>query len=294
MLTFGRLLFPVDFSECCTQASPYVAGIARKFNSHVTLLHAFDAYDAFGYGAASGTIAYGVSEDSIRHQRESALAQFGDHVFEGLNVTRVFDFGDPAEMVTRYAREHQVGLIAMPTHGRGTFRSLLLGSVTSKVLHDAACPIWTTAHSETLAVASAEHMRTLLCAIDLYSETVRVIRAASEMAVTYGAVVRLVHAIGVPEAKAGSNMDESLKRFLFDTASEQIAAIQLEAGTHYEVCLRAGSISTVVAETAMKCHADLVIIGRSRPQQFLGRLLGRLRTNVGPIIRQSPCPVLSV
>ena len=145
-----------------------------------------------------------------------------------------------------------------------------------------------------LLSASAEHVHSVLCAIDLYSETVRVIRAASDMAAAYGAIVRLVHAIAAPEAKPGSNMDRGLERFLFDTAREQIAAIQLEAGTHYEVCLRAGSISTVVAETAMKCHADLVIIGRSRPQQFLGRLLGRLRTNVGPIIRQSPCPVLSV
>ena len=34
----------------------------------------------------------------------------------------------------------------MPTHGYGVFRRFLLGSVTSKVLHDLGCPVLTGAH----------------------------------------------------------------------------------------------------------------------------------------------------
>jgi nucleotide-binding universal stress UspA family protein len=289
-MTFHKILFPVDFSEHCTRAAPYVAGIARKFKGDITLLHAFDAYDAFGYGALSSTVAYGVSADSVRHQRESALTQFGSEVFEGSHVTRVFEVGDPADMVNRYAQEHRVDLIVMPTHGRGRFRSLLLGSVTAKVLHDATCPVWTTAHSETLASASAEHVHSVLCAIDLYSETVRVIRAASDMAAACGANVRLVHAIAAPEAKPGSNMDPGLERFLFDTAREQIAKCQEQAGTAWEVCLQNGRVSSVLRHSSMRSGAELVVIGRGHLQDRLGRF----RTHVGAIIRESPCPVLSV
>src|SRR5690242_15551316 len=45
MLRFPNVLFPVDFSDPCIHTAAYVAGIARKFASRVTLLHAFDAYD---------------------------------------------------------------------------------------------------------------------------------------------------------------------------------------------------------------------------------------------------------
>jgi nucleotide-binding universal stress UspA family protein len=290
-MTFHRILFPVDFSEHCTQAAPYVAGIARKFKGEITLLHAFDAYDAFGYGALSSTVAYGVSADSIRHRRESALTKFGSGVFDGgSNVTRVFEVGDPADVVNRYRQEHRVDLIVMPTHGRGTFRSLLLGSVTAKVLHDATCPVWTTAHSETLASASAEHVHRVLCAIDLYSEPIRVIRAASDMAAAYGALVRLVHAIAAPEAKPGSNLDPGLERFLFDTARQQIAKCQEQAGTAWEVCLQSGRVSSVLRHASMRSGAELVVIGRGHLQDRLGRF----RTHVSAIIRESPCPVLSV
>ncbi len=37
----------------------------------------------------------------------------------------------------------ELDLIMMPTHGGRHFRSLLIGSVTAKVLHDVRCPVWT-------------------------------------------------------------------------------------------------------------------------------------------------------
>jgi nucleotide-binding universal stress UspA family protein len=36
----------------------------------------------------------------------------------------------------------------MATHGTGLFRSLLIGSVTAKVLHDARCPVWIATRAE--------------------------------------------------------------------------------------------------------------------------------------------------
>jgi hypothetical protein len=64
--------------------------------------------------------------------------------------------GDPAREITDYAQEQGADLIMMPTHGYRTFRSLLLGSVTAKVLHDAACPVWTGVHVEDSPPAPAK------------------------------------------------------------------------------------------------------------------------------------------
>jgi hypothetical protein len=66
--------------------------------------------------------------------------------------------------------------------------------------------------------------------------------------------------------------------------------LQEEVGTKLEVCLEGGDVSTVVKGAAEHHQADLVIIGRGK----LRGPLGRLRTHSYGIIRDSPCPVLSL
>ena len=289
MLNFLRILFPLDFSDRCKQTAPYVAGIARKCHSQITLLHALDMSQTLAAPLLRREMLTSC-EDSIRRRRESELEEFAPGVFDGLLVTRVVELGDPAAIITRYAERNEIDLITLPTHGLGTFRWLLLGSVTSKVLHDSACAVWTTVHSEALPPTEAKEIRTIICGVDLYSEPVRIIEAASDMAANYGGLVQLVHAVYVPEARPGSDIYTGLKRFLFDAAGELIAKCQQEAGTNWEVCIQSGSVSSVLRDAIVHSEADLVVIGRGRLQNRFGRL----RTNVGAIIRDSPCPVLSV
>ena len=290
MLNFQNVLFPVDFSESAKHTASYVAWIARKFQGRVTLLHALDT-------SMTGTPVpllrpdlQASYEGLVRKRRESELAAFASGMFDGLSVTRVLEAGDAAETIVRYSEENEIDLVVMPTHGLGTFRWLLLGSVTAKVLHDIACPVWTMVHSETLASKETNEIRTIVCGVDPYSESARVIQAAFDIAAKCGAAVRLVHAILAPQARPESTLDAEFKRYLFDTARERMAKCQEEAHTDWEVCIEGGGISSVVHDAAARYQADLVIIGRGHlPNRF-----GRLRTNVGAIIRESPCPVLSV
>ena len=47
--------------------------------------------------------------------------------------------GDPAEELVKASRD--TDLIVVGSHGRGAFAQLLMGSVSSKVAHHAACPV---------------------------------------------------------------------------------------------------------------------------------------------------------
>lgn len=60
--------------------------------------------------------------------------------------------------------------------------------------------------------------------------------------------------------------------------------------TNVGIILESGSIQQVVAEAAHRLEADVVVIGGSNPSETFGRL----RTHPYAIIRQSPCPVVSV
>jgi len=49
--------------------------------------------------------------------------------------------GQPAEVITRLAGELACDLIVMGTHGLGALAGALTGSVASRVLHLASCPV---------------------------------------------------------------------------------------------------------------------------------------------------------
>lgn len=57
-----------------------------------------------------------------------------------------------------------------------------------------------------------------------------------------------------------------------------------------EAVMEGGEVATVIREAAEENRADLVIIGRGVMQETFGRM----RTNVYAIVREAPCPVISV
>ena len=178
----------------------------------------------------------------------------------------------------------------MPTHGYGPFRRFLLGSVTAKVLHDVKCPVWTSAHvPDTPKPPLGYH--SVLCALDLTSKSVPLIQWASGFARDHGANLKLVHAVPGAEARGGVDIEgERFRAFLFDVAREAVAKLQREAGTNADVVLEGGEVAAVVRRAAEENHADLVVVGRG----VMPELFGRMRTHVYSIVREAPCPVISV
>lgn len=288
MLNISRILFPVDFSERCLEAASYVGWIARKFGAQITLLHGMHTVEAGPISSRLQTELRKPYVDLIRID-EAALSDFADRALCGVPVTCVVEVGDAAEVITCYAKRNAVDLIVLPTQGLGEFRWLLLGSVTAKVLNDTPCPVWTTVHGEKVHPAEGE-IAAIVCGVDIYSDPARIIEAASDMAAAFGGVVRLVHAIGAPEAKSERQLDAGLKRFLLETAREEIEKFQRQVGTKWEVCVQGGTVASVLRDAALHCQADLVVIGRGH----LHNHFGRFRTHVGAIVRESPCPVLSL
>ena len=287
MRAFQKILFPIDMSDSCTAAAPFVEALVKKFNAELTLLHVLEmppgyVTDWYGYMAL-------VDTDAIRNARQAEVDQYLKDKFEGLNVRRVMLEGDAAREITDYAQEQGVDLIMMPTHGYGIFRSLLLGSVTAKVLHDAACPVWTGVHVEETLPASAAFAN-VMCAVDLTEKSIPAMQLASKLAQNFTAKLWLVHAVPGAETRPEKYFDADLQAFLQDEARKTLTKMQVDAGVVGQLCFGAGEVPHVVRDAASHHNADLLVIGRGHAT----RALGRLRTNVYSIIRQSPCPVISV
>jgi nucleotide-binding universal stress UspA family protein len=195
-----------------------------------------------------------------------------------------------AHAIVDLAHSEKVDLIVMPTHGYGRFRRFILGSVTAKVLHDADCPVLTGVHVEQAAPLEPVFFRSILCAVDFDSSGERALRWAAEFAAEFHARLTLVHALPSAQVNEMSYYDQGLLMMLRQVAQQKSDEIQKLTGTTAEVVLETGSIAEVVRNAALAQNADLVVIGRHENSG----LLGRLRANAYAIVRESPCPVISV
>src|SRR5580698_5444542 len=158
---FRHILCPVDFSERSKAIRPYVKTYVERFNAKLTLLNAVEIPPPEMYGVDQ---SFPVMFDfpSLEPVLQQRLKDYSDSPA----VTRVVQLGDPAVAIVDYARDNGVDLIMMPTHGYGRFRSLLLGSVVSKVLHDVDCPVWTAPHIEDPELMHHLECRSILAAVD--------------------------------------------------------------------------------------------------------------------------------
>jgi nucleotide-binding universal stress UspA family protein len=296
MPNIRHILYPIDFSDRCKAIRPLVQAMAARFHAKITLMHALQIPATF-YPALDTAYAVEFDMDEMRDDAEEKLAAFYGvprHPAPcGIEIA--VDTGDPASSIVEFAAANEVDLIMLSTHGYGRYRALLLGSIASKVLHDTAIPVWTAAHTENPVLASHSKCESILCALDLNPGSLDLLRKSVEVAASFGAKLRIVHA--VPGADPGPDSylrtlmpDADFRQFLLRAGREEVLRLQMEAGTKLELCIEGGDVSKVVKAAAEHHQADLVIIGRGK----LHSHLGRLRTHAYAIVRDSPCPVLSI
>jgi nucleotide-binding universal stress UspA family protein len=171
---------------------PFVASMARRYSAKVTLLGVVQPFYYAAMGDPGAAVVVDLEEllQDLKIRLDNSLTQ----EFAGLRVDRVAELGDPAKVITDFAHTQGVDLIMMPTHGYGPFRRLLLGSVTAKVLHDAECPVWTSAHMDEKAAEAPGRdqavCNNILCAVDGTANSVALMKWASEFSKDAGATLR--------------------------------------------------------------------------------------------------------
>jgi nucleotide-binding universal stress UspA family protein len=275
----SKILAPVAFTAACRSAAAYASRVAERFGSDLHILHAVEPMaDLAGIESAS---FYEVRENRLRSaERELSLmlaatdsaAQVHTHAVEG----------DRSRVIVRFARNEQIDLIVMLTHGYGPFRRLLLGSVTAKVLHDSERPIWTGTHIETGQASDSGGIATTVCAADLGPQSPSILLWSVELANAYSVVIHLVHV--TPPGLQSSWHEKAIL-----DANTQVKRMLAQTNGTAEIHILSGEVPATVAQLAQSTQADLVVIGRG-----CGDSGGRLPSNAYAILRDVPCPVLSV
>jgi nucleotide-binding universal stress UspA family protein len=291
VLSIQKILVPVVFADTSRHVVQQAAWLARRFHAEVILLHVVTplSYPA-GLLESGHEITARDLQAHIVQRAQQDLDQVVLPELDGIAATRVLLRGNPAQEIVKTARDRNVNLIAMSTHGDGAFYRFLLGSVTAKVLHESPCPVWTGVHLEEPPVREFS-IRRVLCSVDLTPHSPHTMSLAAEMAAALDATLTLVHITSSVEVygPGGSHVDPVRKEMTVGFAAEEIAKLQQKVGTKAEVIIDSGNVPELLNRAAELTKADVLVIGHKLGRSHLGD-----NGNGYGIIRESHIPVLSV
>jgi len=152
-----RILAPTDFSKFSGFALEWAAYLAVCMKAELVLLHVITEEEGqiveeiVGEGAIV-RIPKGVRQNVVDERKKMFKEQLkmavSSEVQKSLKVEEVLKIGNPFLEVIKVAKEKDVDLIVMGTHGRTGLAHVLIGSVAEKVVHHAHCPVLTIKHPQ--------------------------------------------------------------------------------------------------------------------------------------------------
>ena len=140
-----RICVPVDFSETSAAALLYAKALADAFGASLHIMHVLVAWVPNADFPASPEM-YASFEEAARKQLDAQLTAEEKAKYRA-TVELVMGTSEFVEVI-RYAREKEIDLLVLGTHGRGAIAHMLMGSVAEKIVRKAPCPVLTVRHPE--------------------------------------------------------------------------------------------------------------------------------------------------
>ena len=136
-----KILLPVDGSECSLRAVEHLLTHIAWFRE-MPEIHLLYVQPPIPIGRVQSHIGKETLHDYYLEESKLHLvaAQAALDAAGRFHTTHVH-VGQPAEVVAKMAGEIQVDLIVMGAHGRGVLANMMMGSVATRVLHLASCPV---------------------------------------------------------------------------------------------------------------------------------------------------------
>jgi nucleotide-binding universal stress UspA family protein len=297
-----RVLLTLDGSDAAARAIAPVTEWARALSAEVTLVRVQPSS-----GAEAAAYMY---EDRPAEQREAvqSLETAAAHLrHAGIHATLSTPTGHPAQCIAEVARERDVDIIAMATHGRSGVSRVVLGSVATETLQRAAVPMLligvkppSAASPDRLQQSETAQRRpmTLLVPLDLTDKADAVLPEVSTIASACDADVILLN-VYLPIVELGRVVTESReeglayltteRRMFLERKAEELrglrVTVRVEALPHGE------ELDGAIARVADECKATMVVLATGRLSSTAGVLLGSVAQGV---LARSPCPVTIV
>jgi nucleotide-binding universal stress UspA family protein len=296
-LSIRHILVPLDGSDLAERVLPLVLAVTRAFSARITLLRVLETHPS-----AVGTEIDVVDWEMLRAGARSALDRIDAQLrARGLASGADLVEGRSAEQILSFARDHQVDLIVLSSHGEGGLSAWALSSTAQKVIGRTHTSILIVpAYAVQGESIGERRLQRILLPLDCSPRAECILPLAAELACAHGAELILAHVVpepDLPRRMAPSRDDIALARQLTERnrleAEHYLSQLQerLSAhGTRTRLCTTVSSRrARAILDLAEREDVDLVVMAAHGNTGDARQSYGEVATG---LIQQSPRPVL--
>ena len=133
---YKHILIPLENSPADETILTHIKPLARMTDAKLLLVHVADGWVARNFNQLQLAESEEMKQDrAYLERRRSELAA------EGFTCAAVLALGEPSDEIIKLAREKNVDLIAMTTHGHRLISDIFYGATADKVRHAVDVPV---------------------------------------------------------------------------------------------------------------------------------------------------------
>jgi nucleotide-binding universal stress UspA family protein len=133
---YHHILIPLENSSADETILIHIKPLARMTGAKLLLVHVADGWVARNFNQLQLAESEEMKQDrAYLERRRSELAA------EGFTCAAVLALGEPSDEIVKLAREKDIDLIAMTTHGHRFISDILYGATADKVRHAVDVPV---------------------------------------------------------------------------------------------------------------------------------------------------------
>jgi nucleotide-binding universal stress UspA family protein len=210
------------------------------------------------------------------------------------DIVPIVRFGKPFLEIIKVAKEKDVDLMAIGTHGRAGVDRVIFGSVAERVVSKAGCPV--------MVIRGRKYVgfKRIIVPIDLSDCSRIALEYAVATAKAHSSKLTILHvyerSFVEPYVKAANSEEEAdeimkeIERVNKTKYDEFLKTVDL-SGVEYEKLLKKGIPETDIVEIAMEQQANLIVMGTHGRSGIKHILIG---STAEEVVRAVHCDIIIV
>jgi len=258
------------------------------------VLHTIEKFSHDYRHLLSGTAHADMKQKLEAEALEKVKAMLPGKLLESEDIVPIVRFGKPFVEIIQVAKEKNVDLLAVGTHGRAGVDRVILGSVAERIVRKAGCPV--------MVVKGRKYVgfKRIIVPIDLSDCSRIALEYAVATARAHSSKLTILHvyekSFVEPYVNAANSEDEAdeimkeIERVNETKYDEFLKTVDL-SGVEYEKLLKKGIPETDIVEIAMEQQANLIVMGTHGRTGIKHILIG---STAEEVVRTVHCDIIIV